>query len=509
MGRADRRTFLRGATALGALPMVTRSAQAEEPRAEKPDLGKGGCPEKPKAVITGPSQAQGVAKFASRMRYEDLTPERRERLKMDILDSLGCAIGALGASPNEAFLAQAKEFGGSDARCTLIGGGQANVLYAGSYNTALIRYLDFMDSYLAGEELCHPSDNTGAVLAASEHAGASGKDFLTSLAVAYQVETAFTGAATFMAHGFDLTTQLTYSLGAGLSKALGLDAEKAAAAVEICGANGIPLLNVRTTPISQWKGLAPAQLALGCIHGTFLASRGVSGPEYIIEGTDGLAQALGQAIEVDWDAVKLDCFDRLALKSYNSAVPTQSAIFCMLELHKAHPFNPVDIVSIEAAVFQDAYDFTGGGKFGPKTNVHTKEDADHSLPYLLAVAAIDGDVQTAQLDTRRIAKPDVQSLLLKVTVRPDDSFTARYPSEMPAGITVGLKDGKSYGHEVDAYPGFPTDPFSWVDIEAKFGRLVGERADVGLRKEIQAAVRSLESIEVAELMRLLGQVRHG
>ena len=76
----------------------------------------------------------------------------------------------------------------------------------------------------------------------------------------------------------------------------------------------------------------------------------------------------------------------------------------MLELHKAHPFDPADIVSIEAAVFQDAYDFTGGGKFGPKTNVHTKEDADHSLPYLLAVAALDGDVQTAQLDRRRIAK---------------------------------------------------------------------------------------------------------
>ena len=72
-------------------------------------------------------------------------------------------------------------------------------------------------------ELCHPSDNMGAVLAACEHAGGSGKDFLTTLAVAYQVEAALTAAAPFMAHGFDLTTQLTYSLGAGLSKALGLD----------------------------------------------------------------------------------------------------------------------------------------------------------------------------------------------------------------------------------------------------------------------------------------------
>ena len=59
--------------------------------------------------------------------------------------------------------------------------------------------------------------------------------------------------------------------------------------------------------------------------------------------------------------------------------PGQSAVFCTLELHKAHPFNPADIASIAADVFQDAYDFMGGGCFGPKRNVHTKEDADHSL----------------------------------------------------------------------------------------------------------------------------------
>ena len=76
---------------------------------------------------------------------------------------------------------------------------------------------------------------------------------------------------------------------------------------------------------------------------------------------------------------------------------------------------------------------------------------------------------------------------------------------MPAGITVRLKDGKSYSHQVDAYPGFPTHPFSWADTEVKFARLAGERADAGLHKEIETAVRSLESIEVAELMRLLGQ----
>ena len=308
-----------------------------------------------------------------------------------------------------------------------------------------------------------------------------------------------------MADGFDLTTQLSFSVAAGASKALQLDEAKCGAAVEMCG-SFIPLLVVRTTPISQWKGLNSSQIALGSIHGVFLASRGVTGPKYVIEGPNGLAQALGRSIQVDWDQVKLDCFDRLSLKSYNSAVPTQSAIFCTLELHKADPFDPADVVSIEAEVFQDAYDFTGGGRFGPKKNVHTKEDADHSLPYLLAVGLLDGDVQPAQLEPSRISKSDVQDLLQKVTVRPNEGFTARYPAEVPSRVTVRLRSGRVFTHEVSDYPGASNRPFTWKEIEAKFDKLAASHASGESRQTIKNAVRSLEDIQVNDLMKALSQL---
>jgi len=495
-------------TSLKEIRNFTASAGAtpsQESLQRKSDCGENPAATKPKPVITGDSQAQGIAKFAHRMTYEDLTPERRERLKVSVLDSLGCAISALGVPPIAACLEQAKQFGGSDARCTLIGGGKANVVYAAQYNTALVRYIDFMDSYLGGEELCHPSDNFGSVLAACEHAGRSGKEFLTALAVAYQVESALTSSAAFMADGFDLTTQLSFSIAAGASKALQLDEGRSAAAVEICG-DVIPLLVVRTTPISQWKGLNSSQAALASIHGVFLASRGVTGPTYVIEGPNGLAQALGKSIQVDWDNLKLDCFDRLALKTYNTAIPAQSAVFCTLELHKAHPFDPADVVSIEADVFQDAYDFTGGGRFGPKKSVHTKEDADHSLPYLMAVALLDGDVQTAQLEASRIAKTDVQDLLQKVTVRPDDGFTARYPAELPSHVTVRLKSGQSFTQEISDYAGAPTRPFTWKEIEVKFDKLAAGHATEKSREKIKNAVHSLEVIQVSDLMEVLSAI---
>jgi 2-methylcitrate dehydratase len=157
-------------------------------------------------------------------------------------------------------------------------------------------------------------------------------------------------------------------------------------------------------------------------------------------------------------------------------------------------------------VVQDTYDFTGGGRFGPKTNVHTKEDADHSLPYLLAVALFDRDVQTAQLSPERIAKADVQSLLLKVSVKPDKSFTVRFPAEFPSRITVRLKSVQSFSHEVSNYPGFPTRPFTWDQISAKFDKLAAGHLGAQLRRDIKDTVRSLEDVQVSDLTKLLREL---
>ncbi len=94
-------------------------------------------------------------------------------------------------------------------------------------------------------------------------------------------------------------------------------------------------------------------------------------------------------------------------------------------------------------------------------------------------------------------------------MRPDDGFTARYPGEVPSRVTVGLKDRQSYSHEVKSYLGFSTWPFTWGEIVAKFDKLVAGRASDGLATEITAAVRSLEMIQVKDLMKLLGRVKAG
>src|SRR5205085_8576008 len=152
------------------------------------------------------TQVEQLAAFVVRKTYEELSEEARHQLKIRVLDALGCAIGALEGPPIKMLRMQLEDFGGKPL-VTLIGGGKTAPDRAAFYNAALVRYLDFNDSYLAKGETCHPSDNLGGVLAASEYARTGGKELLTALAVAYQVQCRLSDVAPVRARGFDHTTQ--------------------------------------------------------------------------------------------------------------------------------------------------------------------------------------------------------------------------------------------------------------------------------------------------------------
>src|SRR5216684_7538018 len=195
------------------------------------------------------TQVEQLARFTVQARYEDLSQQARQELKIRVLDALGCAIGALDGPPLAMLRTHLQDFGGNPL-VTLIGGGKTAPDRAAFYNAALVRYLDYNDSYLAKGETCHPSDNLGGALAASEYAGKSGKDFLTALAVAYQVQCRLSDVAPVRARGFDHTTQGAYAVAAGVSRALGLNGEQTANAVAISGTALNALRVTRTGSLS-------------------------------------------------------------------------------------------------------------------------------------------------------------------------------------------------------------------------------------------------------------------
>ena len=307
------------------------------------------------------TKAEQLAAFVVGARYEDIPKQVREQLKIRILDTVGCALGALEGEPIRYVGEYIRDFGGSE-HCTLIGSGKTAPDRAAFYNSALVRYLDFNDSYLAKGETCHPSDNLGAVLAAAEYAERIGRDLLTALAVAYQVHCRLSDVAPVRAKGFDHTTQGSYALAAGISKALGLDQEKTANAIAICGTAFNALRVTRTGALSHWKGLAFPNTAFSCTHGTFLAMRGITGPAEVFEGNKGFMDTISGPFAIDWS--KEGSFDRInktVIKKYNAEVHSQSAIEGALELKHEHGFSAADIDRIEIDIFDVAYHIMGGG----------------------------------------------------------------------------------------------------------------------------------------------------
>jgi len=449
------------------------------------------------------TQVEQLANFVVRMTYEDLSEEARQQLKIRILDALGCAIGALEGPPIKMLRAQIEDFGGNPL-ATLIGGGKSAPDRAALYNSALVRYLDYNDSYIAKKETCHPSDNLGAVLAASEYAHKSGREFLTALALAYQVQCRLSDVAPVRAKGFDHTTQGAYAVAAGVSKALGLDQGRVANAVAISGTAYNALRVTRTGSLSNWKGLAYPDTAFGATHAAFLAMRGITGPLEVFEGNKGLMDAITGRFELDWTRENLEAVRRTSVKKYNAEFHSQSALEGVLELRAAHHIRPEEIESISIDIFDVAYHIIGGGEEGDKQQVRTKEEADHSLTYMVAVALLDGDVSPAQYMPERIVRVDVQSLLRRVTIQPDEALSNRFPAEMPCLIQITLKDGRKLSIERQDYEGFYTHPMAWEKVVAKFERLAATYTDAGQRAAIVETVAHLETKEAEQLTQLLG-----
>lgn len=450
-----------------------------------------------------PSRSERLAAFVEGARWEDVSPAAREALKIRVLDSLGCAFGALGGEPVRMIRKDIEEFGGNPI-CTLIGGGKTAPDRAAFHNGALIRYLDFNDSYLAKGETCHPSDNIGAVLAASEYALASGRQFLTALAVAYQVQCALSDAAPVRARGFDHTTQGAFAAAAGVAKALELPARRIADALGISGTANNALRVTRTGALSHWKGLAASNTAFDALRAAFLAMRGVTGPREVFEGNKGWMQTVSGDFEIDWSREGFDRVTRTILKKYNAEIHSQSAIEGILELMEEDRIAGRDIVRIRIDIFDVAHLIIGGGVEGDKTVVRTKEEADHSLPYMVAAAALDGQVMPAQYAPERIVRDDVQALLHQVTVAPNPGYSKRFPDEHACRITVVTRDGRMHVKEKRDYEGFHTRPMSWERVEQKFDTLASPVLAPGHRTAIVNAVKRLDEIAVRDLVTLLG-----
>jgi 2-methylcitrate dehydratase len=370
----------------------------------------------------------------------------------------------------------------------LIGGGKTSADQAALFNSGLVRYVDLLDSYMSPGGLCHPCDNLGTVLAAAEQAGAAGEEFMLTLAVAFEIQCRITAVVPVMAKGFNQFIQLAISGSASAGKLLGPSAGEIAYAIAVATVDNVSLNCAHAEPVSQWKGFSPGMTRMRAVYAASLAKRGFTGPHCLFEGPNRLERMFGQSIPVDWEEPSLEIITRTVAKKYCSLIHGQPVLEAVLDLKRRNGLAAAAVEHVRCDIFQTGFDIGSGGGFGSKDHPQTKEQADYNLKYPIAAALLDDQVGPAQLEPARVQAPDVQALLARVEVHPDEQSTARYPQELSTRATIRTKDRRILVKEQCGYKGGLANPMSWDRTAEKFHWLSEAFADEDLRTRLVRAV---------------------
>jgi 2-methylcitrate dehydratase len=260
----------------------------------------------------------------------------------------------------------------------------------------------------------------------------------------------------------------------------------------------------RVGELSMWKGAAFANASRNGVFAARLAAAGMTGPAPIFEGSMGFMKQVSGPFELDVESFggqgRPFMIDRTYIKYWPAEYHSQSAIDAALTL-RPDVGAVEEIADILIESFDAAVDIMGGEP--EKWRPQSRETADHSLPYCVAVALVDGKVWLDQFDEARFRDEELLSLVAKIRVERNDDLSARYPEGIPNRITITTQSGARYTHEVTYPRGHAGNPMTDAEVEEKFHAL----ADPVLPEaRIAEALKRLwhldEEQEIGEVLKL-------
>lgn len=416
--------------------------------------------------------AERMGKFAVGVRFEDLPPPVIHEVKRRVIDSLGCAFGAWHAEPC-AIARRVVSALSAERGATLIGTKhRAPADWAAFANGCLVRYLDYNDTYLSREP-AHPSDNIPAAMAVAESVGATGRELIAAIALAYEVQCRLCDAACIRSRGWDHVTYGAFSTALAAARLMRLDLNRARHAVGIAGVASANLRQSRVGELSHWKGCAFANAARHGVFAAMLAREGMTGPAPIFEGVNGFERLISGPLDIGGpfgadapSASKLDWMIlKTSIKYWPAEYHAQSAIDAALSLRKEiGDVRQIDSILIES--HDAAVDIIGSEP--EKWRPCSRETADHSLPYLVGVALADGEVTSRQFEPQRLCDPSLIELVSRIKVERHGELCAIYPAAVGNILNLRLTDGRTVSRRVDYPPGNAKNPLTDEQVEQKF-----------------------------------------
>lgn len=446
------------------------------------------------------------ADYTESFKFEDIDETSLHTAKRFIYDSMGCALGAH-LKPDVKIAEKVYGALAGAAQASLIASGtKLPVTSAAFVNGLKIRAMDYNDIYWKADPT-HPSDLISGPMATAEWMGKSGRDFLAAVVLAYELEMRMAEFAEpgIRERGWHHATLTAFVSPLAAGYLMDMNSDQLMNAVGISGSHGCTLGKVVAGKLSNMKNTAePFAVADGVIA-ALLAKEGYSGPEEVFEGKEGLFHCLGEAwnpsILTEGLGSELLRINRCSMKAFPTEALTHTPIGAFLSIVRENNISHDRIESVLVKSIERAADILSDpAKYRPES----KETADHSLPYCLAVGAVDHAVTPDSFNEERLEDERIFSVIDKFKVIADPEFERIFPEKQATHVTVNTTDGESYELRMDYPKGDPREPMSEEELDIKFRALVGKVMTDKRMDEVKSAIFELDSFDnFGEFMKVL------
>ena len=444
-----------------------------------------------------------LSAYAAALRYEDLPREVVHQAKRLIIDTIGCALGGYASEPAKIACDIAGTVTSTNPATVMVSGQRTSPDVATFANGVMIRFLDFNDGYTSTGESGHPSDSIAAVLSTAELMKRSGKEVIAATVLAYEVFCRVCDEVDLKPLGWDHVTVGGMASTAAAAWLFGLREKKIAEALNLGIAPNIALYQTRIGSVSMWKGCAYANASRNAVFAAMLAARGMTGPSPIFEGVGGYFKAVtrapfrltvlgGRQHRFKIVECSIKCFP---LGQYSQTV-VQAALEAREKIRFADEIAEVRIATVSTAIRLMAGD---PDKWAPTT----RETADHSMPYTVAVALIHGTVEARHFDDEYLHDPAIRALTKRVKVEVSEEANRRMPEAMLCKLTLVTTSGAVHTAIVEYHKGHYKNPMSDAEVEQKFHKLAANVLTPDRRDRLLERLWKLEDVaDAGEIARL-------
>src|SRR5271167_119015 len=445
-----------------------------------------------------------MARWAAMLDYKHLSQDAVYQAKRFLLDSVGCALGGYQQHDVKIALEVLDEIAGKGSATVIGTGKRIDPVSASLANALMIRCMDYNDIYWK-QDPSHPSDIFPAALACCERAGSDGRELIVGLVLGHEFEMRLCEAAFpgIRERGWHHATLTAFVSPIVAGRMLHLSAEQIQHAIGISASARATLGAVTAGKLTMMKNTVDPMATQSGVLAAMLAEKGYTGPEHVLDGKEGLVHCFGPEWKLNILTDGLGDSWRITqcgMKAFPTEALTHTPISAVLALVKDHDLKPGQIAKVHVRTTARGADILSDpSKYDP----HTKETADHSLPYVIAAAIAERQVTPLQFTPGKIMDPTIRAQLQKVEVVADPEIEKVFPALQRVIVNIRTTDGSEFTKQLDYPKGDPRNPLTDQEIEEKFEALAEPVMSPQARRRALGAIWSLEKqSSVTELMRL-------